>query len=427
MTKKEFINSIKPKGAYSKTDFTKYVELSAGKIRVALLNKNPEYLLPIFNLIEDKDSSVGCELEKRVLSTLNKEYTCTLDEKYISSIYDITKASLECKLFGIAVLELYLDENQNFAYRHISREYFNYREDKVYLKSGKKEFVAKSPRFIILRKKPVLIKLIWIVYAKHFVLSHYLKFTEFLGVPPLIGHSHSSDKEVIELMDEALKNLKSGAYGIFGSEDMIKILEGRGTQEDFLKFIEYADNEIAKVINGQTLTSNSGKSGSYALGKIHENTRREIINSDIKDVNFYVNYCFNFIGMSAGFKIPLLKNSADLGRVQTFQILTNMGYEVDEEQMSNELNVKLKHNPTQLQKNSKTIYMDSFERSIHQKNFNESKDIEEMITNLLNSSESYDEAYDKAIDLFGEENIQKIEIALSNSITNSSLKGFYDN
>lgn len=426
MTQKEFLQSLKPKGTYTKTDFTKYVELSAGKIRAALLNKTPEYLLPIFNLIEDKDSSIGSEVEKRALSVKNKEYTTSLSDKYISSIYDIISASLEAKLFGIAVLELYLDENLDFAFRQVDREYFSYREGKVYLMAGRKEFVAKEPRFIVIEKKPVLIKTIWIVFAKHFVLSHYLKFAEFLGVPPLIGHSHSSDEKIIEHMTDAMKNLKSGSYGVFGTEDVIKILEGRGTQADFMEFVSYADTEIAKVINGQSLSSNTGKSGSYALGKVHENNRKEIINSDIKDANFYVNYLFNKVGIKADFKIPLLKDIGELSRANTLQILNNMGISGVPETIAEEFGLTLDTSTPTLSKNSKTkiLPMDKIEKSIKNANFkHESQDIENTINKLINECATFQEIYEKILELYPSVDFEAIEASLQKVIANAHMEG----
>ena len=66
---------LKPKRDYIKTDMSYYTELTAGRVRAALLTKNQQELFPLFNLLIDKDTSLGSECEKRTNSILNKFFT----------------------------------------------------------------------------------------------------------------------------------------------------------------------------------------------------------------------------------------------------------------------------------------------------------------------------------------------------------------
>ncbi|MDQ7084433.1 MAG: hypothetical protein Q9M36_05675 [Sulfurovum sp.] len=51
-----------------------------------------------------------------------------------------------------------------------------------------------------------------------------------------------------------------------GKDDVVKILEGKGTQQDFLEFVRYADEQIAKSISGSVLSGTATKTGTQALG-----------------------------------------------------------------------------------------------------------------------------------------------------------------
>lgn len=49
------------KGTYTSNDMENYSEISAGKIKNALLHKTPYYYMPLFDLLEQKDTSIGSE------------------------------------------------------------------------------------------------------------------------------------------------------------------------------------------------------------------------------------------------------------------------------------------------------------------------------------------------------------------------------
>jgi hypothetical protein len=352
MKTKEIINLLRPKGDYSKTDMQNYSELSSGKIKVALSQKTPEHYIPILNMLEDKDTSIGCEIEKRCSSIENKFFSHDIDAKYDESIEEIIKASIHAKLFGISVIELYINEVNELAFTFIPREYYYFEEGLVYLKSGKNKFIPNEPKYYTIKHKPVLLKTLWIGYAKHFVLSHYLKFTEFLGVPPLIGNASSSDETVITHIAEAFKNLRSGSYGVFGKDDVVKVLEGRGSQADFMEFVKYCDTEIAKVINGASLGSNTATTGSYAQSKSHEENRTEITKGDIKLAQRLAAILFAKINIPLVLNIQIEKDVDLKARAETLKALSELGFSMSVEEASKEFDLPLIHGAIDLNTNS---------------------------------------------------------------------------
>ena len=338
---------LKPKGDYTKTDLEGYADLSSSKIRSALLQKKSSHLFKIFNLIENKDSSLGAEIFKRTESLCNKFFTHDLGSEHDENIEELIRASVMSRIYGLSVVEIYLKEDMSLGFALLPREVLKIEDgedgarERVLLKVGKSEFEAKEPRFLILRENPVLLRLLWIVYAKHFVLSHYLKFTEFLGVPPLIANASSGDERTISQIAEALSNIKSGSFAVVGAQDMIRVLEGRGSQADFMEFVRYCDAEIAKVINGSILSSNTQSNGSYAMSQTHELNRHDILAGDMKAASRLVAQVYKRLELTPNLNIQIEKDEDLLKRAQMLQILHQMGYEMSKEAISKEFDLPL--------------------------------------------------------------------------------------
>lgn len=434
MNTKDIRSILTPKGEYTKTEEQSYSELSSGKIKAAISYKRAQHFMPLFDLLEDKDTSVGSECEKRVSSVENKFFTSNL-KGYDSSIEEIIKASLHARLFGVSVVELFINDQGDFEFSFVPRESYYYEEDTITLKKGKTRFAPKEPKFYILRAKPVLLKVLWIAYAKHFVLSHYMKFAEFLGVPPLIGNASSSSADTIDQMSMALKNIKSGGYAVLGPTDILKVLEGRGSLSDFMGFVQYADTEIAKVINGASLGSNVAKSGSYAQSKSHEENRAEIVRSDVKLATRTAIKLFSKIGMALELNIQIEKDVDLFQRAQTLQILNNMGYNMSPENIALEFDLpapSLKApNIRHFSKNERDLPLDAIDANLSSAEFlkrsqEQENEILEIITNLSTQCNSYEEVYNLMQENYADLGLKKLDEVMFKAIANNLIVGAVD-
>lgn len=432
MDKKTIRQLLTPKGSYNSNDMEHYTQLSAGKIAAALKTKDPCHYMPLFHLIEDKDTSVGSEVEKRVSSIENKFYTHALDMKYNDSIEEIIKASVQSKIYGVAIVELYINSDGEFAYSLVPKEYYYFEEGKVMLQKGKIKFIPKEPNFFILKTKPVLLKVLWLVYAKHFVLSHYLKFAEFLGVPPLIVNAHSSDSDVIDGITHAVKQIKSGDFAVLGAEDIVKVLEGRGNQADFMEFIRYVDSEIAKSLNGASLGSNtSSTGGSYAQSKSHEDNRAEITKSDVRFATRVANLLFEHLDMDLGLNIQIEKDIDLKARAETLQILKRMGYDMTPEQIAYEFDLPT---PATKEANKKRLSLNSKELAdeiLEDKSFNDElqkseEEILKTIEKLASQCDTYEELYEKLSFHYKEMEFIKLDEMMFKAINSNIIKGAID-
>lgn len=425
---KELIEMLRPKGNYTKTDIENYSELSSGKIRAALLTKNQQELFPIFSLIEDKDSSIGAECEKRISSITNKFFTHSLGEAENENIEELIKASVEARVFGMSLVELYIKEDGSLGVSKVDREFIHIEENKPFLINNGKSFEAKEPFFMSIYAKPALIKTLWIAFAKHFVLSQYLKFTEFLGVPPLIGNSSSGDEKVISLMAEAFKNIRSGSCAVLGPNDVIKVLEGRGSQADFMEFVRYCDGEIAKVINGSILSSNISSTGSFAMSKVHDYNRKEILAGDVKFASRQVQNFYAKFGKDANLNIQIEKDSDLLARAQVLQILGSLGYQMDPKDMAKEFDLPEPANNSnfKLFKNSKekALFLDNIDKSLFNANTrDEEAAIEQVIKDILKKADSFEDVYENLLNKYPNADLEAIENTLERVIANAEIKG----
>lgn len=124
----------------------------------------------------------------------------------------------------------------------------------------------------------------WDVAFKKGGMQFWMKFIEKFAVPYFIGkyEEGASDEEKDEIL-EMLIQMVQDAVAVIPNNSAVEIKEATGksqSAEIFQSFIEIMDKNIAKNILGQTLTTEAGDKGSYALGKVHNNVREDISDSD---------------------------------------------------------------------------------------------------------------------------------------------------
>ncbi|GEM_PF-184995 len=140
--------------------------------------------------------------------------------------------------------------------------------------------------FITPRNKPsfknpygvaALSRVFWPVAFKKGGLKFWLKFVEKYGTPFLIGKQpRGASEDATDKLLDSLENMVQDAVAVIPDDSSVDVLEagGKAASGDlFEKMVRYHDGAIAKAIQGQTLTSSDGDgSGSFALGRVHEQT-----------------------------------------------------------------------------------------------------------------------------------------------------------
>ncbi len=132
----------------------------------------------------------------------------------------------------------------------------------------------------------VLSSCFWPVTFKKSGFKWWVTFAEKYGMPYIVGKlprsTMDSDREN---MKDQLESMVMDAVAVISDDAQLDFIEANGRNSSsqlYDNLITACDHAISKAILGQTLTTDSSQrgSGSYALGKVHADVRKDIVNSD---------------------------------------------------------------------------------------------------------------------------------------------------
>lgn len=130
-------------------------------------------------------------------------------------------------------------------------------------------------------------QLVWPYLFKNYSVGDLAEFLEIYGIPVRIGKypSGASEKEKMTLL-RALVGIGHNAAGIIPSGMELDFLDAAsGDPKAFELMMTWCERTQSKVILGGTLTSGAdGKSSTNALGNVHNEVRKDLRSSDIRQV-----------------------------------------------------------------------------------------------------------------------------------------------
>lgn len=124
--------------------------------------------------------------------------------------------------------------------------------------------------------------LYWPVYFKRNGVKFWLIFLEKFGMPTMVGvfEAGVDQTEIDKLLAVAGAMATDAAVAIPSNMKIEGVEAKRSGAADYEKLCQFMDAAISKVVNGQTLTTQVGDSGSRALGDVHERVGDKIAKSD---------------------------------------------------------------------------------------------------------------------------------------------------
>lgn len=132
--------------------------------------------------------------------------------------------------------------------------------------------------------------LVWPFIYKAYAVGDFAEFLETYGLPIIIGKyfAGASEDEKRSLM-RAVTALGHDARAIMPQEMQLEVqkITGGGGDAAHLSMMSWAEKSISKSILGQTLsadTGGKGGGGSFALGKVHNEVRHDIRDSDARQL-----------------------------------------------------------------------------------------------------------------------------------------------
>lgn len=254
-----------------------------GQIISGTQTRKYKVLAEPFCFIDDKDK------ENKALTKLFK----TLP------FFEFLENSLDTKFWGHSLLEVEANEKGIQATKLIDREFVsperglflanplisttngvNYREllDDLDLIE-----VGNSKDFGLLQKASRYA--IW----KNYSFSDWSRHSEKYGMPIVITNTNSTDENELDEMAKDLSELGSNGWAILAEDDKVNLLQQNASDpyKIYQEFIKSNDEQISKILNGQTMTADNGSSRSQA--EVHERVLDAYIEADMRWLSFVIN------------------------------------------------------------------------------------------------------------------------------------------
>ncbi|WP_151869775.1 DUF935 family protein [Acinetobacter sp. TUM15509] len=215
---------------------------------------------------------------------------------------EIASGAVNALFFGYSVLEVVYEQKPEgyIGLQWIGEKPMQWFEPKndgrlIYRPegTGQEIIVDQKLKFLLTRRKAtyeqpygkaLLATLYWLNFFKQNGFKFWAKFLERFGTPILLGKCKESETSD---MNQALLNAHAQSVLSIDADDDVEVLTAgsNGTAgASFETFNNVLIRQIQKVILGQTLTSGTDGTGSRALGQVHENVRKDKLNSDIRMV-----------------------------------------------------------------------------------------------------------------------------------------------
>jgi len=186
---------------------------------------------------------------------------------------------------------------------------------------------------------------LWIL-KKH-AWQNWDEFAEIFGIPIRIVKTASQDQRVRNEIEGWVRDMGTAAYGVFPEGTDIEIKENNKTDafKVFAELITKADQGLAILFSGQTMTSMDGSSRSQA--EVHQDVADEIRKDDEKFIAYEVNellkklaeyHNYPFVdGDTFEWDVPEDVKAL----VEVYTAVNKMGFQLDAEEVSNRLGIKI--------------------------------------------------------------------------------------
>ncbi|MCO5250717.1 MAG: DUF935 domain-containing protein [Candidatus Kapabacteria bacterium] len=269
----------------------------------------------VFSCVQSRKSGTEClewDIDRGLEPTRESKFIKALFSKL--NLYKVIDEMLDAVLYGYKPMEIYwhevgtLDvENEvwkgNFlipsAIVGKPPHWFKFDSDEnlVYDRRGVRD-VPHSRKFIVVKHndtggnpygRGVLSNCFWPWVYKKAVMEFWTRYCEKYGSPYLLGIlDKTAPSYSPEDLASALSGLIGGGVGVFSLDSLagekIEAISAGSTQsgETYKQVVGFMNAEISKAVLSQTLSTEQGDKGTFALGKVHMDVRQELVESDMR-------------------------------------------------------------------------------------------------------------------------------------------------
>ncbi|MEJ7823391.1 MAG: DUF935 family protein [Chitinophagaceae bacterium] len=191
----------------------------------------------------------------------------------------------------------------------------------------------------------LLLKAVPYVLLKRGNVGDWAQFVQLFGIPFREYRYNGYDVATEEIIKKNAEEMGSAPYIILPDGASITLHEiknsGQGAGDIFQKLADFCDKQISIFILGNTLTTQPGKTGSYALGNIHRDTQNEILKDDKKSVIRILNTIIKPILYNLGWPVKdgsfsftkRVDTKEQLSEVELLSEMKNLGAVISDEQI----------------------------------------------------------------------------------------------
>jgi phage gp29-like protein len=252
------------------------------------------------------DAQVKALLEVRTQRILNKEFNVVRNGEINENangvlnkvwFYDFLKASIDSIYWGFSLVQLgdltedgikeayvvdrdYVRPEKGIVLSHPSNQ-----EGDSYLDDPYLDWCVPVGES---HNRGLLMEISQYAIRKKNALGAYSEYSEVFGMPITIAKGQIRDEQTKQNLVSMLKNMSSRTWGVFNEDDSVEFVETNGSGNDvYENLINLMDEQIAKLILGNTMQSDNGSSRSQ--GEVHERVGNEIMKGDLVYIERYVN------------------------------------------------------------------------------------------------------------------------------------------
>lgn len=178
---------------------------------------------------------------------------------------------------------------------------FDVNTDELLLDMGAGQFVAPpDQKFLVhtasadfqIRRRGYMYQAIWYHLIKHSAIARWAVVLDIWGIPVPYGIASEAlwqdEKRQVQMV-ETVKNLGLGKPAVFTDEFRMEASPNIMSQGDargmHAALIGWANTELAKLIQGETLTTEIGGVGSYNASETHAAVKESIVAMDARDLS----------------------------------------------------------------------------------------------------------------------------------------------
>ncbi|MBE2188861.1 MAG: DUF935 family protein [Candidatus Kapabacteria bacterium] len=422
-----------------------------------ILQKNNETLETYKNFLYDAHVSSCVQSRKAGVLSLNWEInrggTKSTESEFIEEIFNslnlrqIISEMLDAPLFGFKPIEIYWREVEGkivpkelkgkpswwFEFDSINMLRFKDR-------NKPKGVLLPNKKFLLLQHnatydnpygESILAKCYYPVIFKKGGMKLWSVFTQKYGMPFLHGKIGlgKGQEEAYELFN-VLEKLQQDGIAVTEEEVSIDILESSKTSsaDVYKNLLHFCNAEISKAILSQTLTTEQGDTGSYAMSQTHLQVRKDVVDSDKQLVEYWLNKLiewiieFNFESVSEMPRFVMYEEQdVDMTLAQRDQTLSSTGqvkftkeyFKRNYGFKDDEIEISFEQTKPQFSESDKILEKSAFDIS----QFDElTQSVLKPILEMINESKSYNEIQDKIIEMFPELDTTILEDYLAKGI-----------